>query len=160
MIALQSNEGVTDRVAPGARQPVCGPLQDGAGAWVTSGGVACGGSGEQGAVRSVPSEATAPYCSLLPAPCSLLEIDLPQALGSRERQPQPRSRRVHGHVPHHRAGRGDLDRLRALRGRIERYDPVRPRLVVPDAPVGTRAGEVAHLSGGGIEPAQLAPRVV
>src|SRR5437773_7749478 len=100
------------------------------------------------------------------------QIDPPEALGAREGQPQARPARVYGHVPHDRARRRDLYRLRTLRGRVERHDLVGARLVVPNAPVGadgdavrlaavaTRAGEVAHLSSGGIEPAQLAAGVV
>jgi len=40
----EQNEGVTDRVAPGARQLVCQPLHAAAGAWVTFGRVECGGA--------------------------------------------------------------------------------------------------------------------
>src|SRR4029077_6628550 len=57
-------------------------------------------------------------------------------------------------------------------GRVERPHLVRTRLIVPDTPVGAggdpvrltavaaRAGEVAHLPRGGMEPAQLAAGVI
>src|SRR5256885_5272090 len=102
----------------------------------------------------------------------LLEIDPPQLLDARQRQPQPRPRRVYRHVAHHRPRRGDLDRLGALGGGIEGDDVVSARLVVPDAPVAADgdavglaalaawAGVVALLAGGGVEPAQMPSRVV
>src|SRR2546422_6266742 len=111
-------------------------------------------------------------CSPLPAPVWLFQIDPPQLLDARQRQPQPRPARVHGHVPHHGARRGDLDRLRALGARVERHHLVRARLVVPDPPIGAggdavrlapvaaRARKVAHLPRGGIEPAPPAAGTV
>src|SRR2546430_11998210 len=94
----------------------------------------------------------------------LLEIDPPELLDAGQREPQPVPRRVHRHVAHHRARRGDLDRLRALGRGVEGHDLVGARLVVPDAPVGAdrdavglarvaaRAGILAHLTRGGVEP--------
>src|SRR5256885_13697778 len=102
----------------------------------------------------------------------LLEIDPPESLDARQGQPQPLPRRVDRHVAHDRARRGNLDRLRALGRRVERHDIIGARLVVPDAPVGAdgdavglaavaaRAGELAQLAGGGIEPAQVPARLI